>query len=240
MTFRFAAFSFFDFLNVCSVVGLQVNCAPGAFASGLQRLQRQKCRTCPRGFYCPGGAPLFALRIPCPDNHTTFNPGANSKSDCICAEGFGPVRAYECRACEKGSYKPNSSDDYACIACPENKTTFLEASVHPRACISRETFQLATNAQNSSRVEAIELNFSIRGIPLDSLDAQDEKQSMDEVLALISASLSDLTRLDAGAMEMLPVSAASRALSSRALQEGAIQVFRLKMDGLSLGLAVLL
>lgn len=222
---------------MCSVVGLQVDCAPGAFASGLQRLQRQKCRTCPRGFYCPGGAPLFALRIPCPDNHTTFNPGANSLSDCICAEGFKFVRAGACEACKKGSYKPNAINSESCTACPGNKTTFLEASVHPSACISK-TFQLATNAQNSSRVEAIELNFSIRGIPLDSLDAQDEKQAIDEVLALISASLSDLTRLDAGALEILPVSAVSRALSSRALQEGAIQVFRLRMDGLSLGLAV--
>ena len=221
---------------MCSVVGLQVDCAPGAFASGLQRLQRQKCRTCPRGFYCPGGAPLFALRIPCPDNHTTFNPGANSLSDCICAEGFKFVRAAgACEACEKGGYKPNAINDESCTLCPGNKTTFLLASVHPSACISNETIQLATNAQNSSRVEAIELNFSIRGIPL----AQDEKQAMDEVLALISASLSDLTRLDAGALEILPVSAVSRALSSRALQEGATKVFRLRMDGLSLGLAVL-
>lgn len=87
------------------------SCAPGFYRSS----QSERCRLCPRGFYCTAGGIIFQ----CPAG-TLSNEGSHSEHDCFCSKttqvfvDFG-MRRGQCLC--SSFYKQEQG---ACAACPAN------------------------------------------------------------------------------------------------------------------------
>jgi hypothetical protein len=78
-------------------------CAPGMFRTARTDL----CKICPRNLFCP---PENAIGLPnvvrCADNQFTYDPGAESSSECVCLAGFKMLV---------------NSDSVLCLPCSEGQ-----------------------------------------------------------------------------------------------------------------------
>lgn len=179
---------------------LQVDCPEGFFTTGRAGQQLQ-CRACPRGYHCPGGSPIFALRFPCGSGETTLNLSAASSQDCVCDAGFTPTQS-QCLACEIGEFKPEPGSA-PCLLCPENYATFASASTSVSSCIPIndggviESSNQSGSPRNESQVSTVSLTLSVEGIPSDA-----SLQVRDHLPALLLQSLSEITRQDAALMSL--------------------------------------
>ncbi|CAE7779820.1 gefF [Symbiodinium sp. CCMP2592] len=194
---------------------LQIDCPQGHFFTA------SRCAACGRGFYCPGGRRGSATRFPCPEHETTRQRNASAASDCECMAGYF-LDSGSCNACDRGFYKADVGNAFRCNACPQNLTTLLSGSVSNSSCTptagppsaeeggsSMVDLNKAVGFSNVSDVATMTFNISVGR---DWIDPAIRR----ELIATLRRSITDSTRMDPGAVEIvLPwADAAGRRLSA--------------------------
>ena len=119
------------------------------------------CERCTRGYYCGGGRPELATRVPCASGETTLDLGSAawiqqvlkckisiclgwsftqpmpctqvSIAACVCDRGYG-LEPAGCAACSEGSYKSVAGNEEPCLPCPAGFTTFGTGSRSESFC----------------------------------------------------------------------------------------------------------
>ncbi|CAE7267309.1 SVEP1, partial [Symbiodinium microadriaticum] len=110
---------------------LRVDCPPGSYAIGP--VGGRVCERCTRGYYCGGGRPELATRVPCASGETTLDLGSVSIAACVCDRGYG-LEPAGCAACSEGSYKSVAGNEEPCLPCPAGFTTFGTGSRSESFC----------------------------------------------------------------------------------------------------------
>lgn len=110
---------------------LRVDCPPGSYAIGP--VGGRICEHCTRGYYCGGGRPELATRVPCASGETTLELGSVSLAACVCDRGYG-LEPTGCAPCSEGSYKSVAGNEDPCVPCPAGFTTFGTGSRSESFC----------------------------------------------------------------------------------------------------------
>ncbi|CAK9031780.1 unnamed protein product [Durusdinium trenchii] len=177
---------------------LQADCPPGSFASGP--VTGRICEVCSRGYYCGGGKPSSATRIPCALGETTLFKGAVSSAACLCDKGysFDTVKS-SCEACSIGFYKTDPGNQEPCSQCETNYTTYATGSVSNSSCIP-EFSQTSSGSSNQDHAEvpAVSFQLSLFGLPTD----EDPAVIRQQLIELFLATLSAATRMDPSAISI--------------------------------------
>ena len=190
---------------------LRANCPPGYYFRGLN------CRLCGSGFYCPGGEPSLAIRLPCREGETTVGPTASAGSECQCSKGYYSFEGTRV-VCPKKFYKPNISSEEACTACPPNQTTFTQGAISISSCVGANV-----TASNASAAPAVRFRLSITADSSTNLTDEDLRKQLVDTLRI---SIGSASRMDVDSLDISWPSASSSA--TRRLSEPLEVVIRIK------------
>ncbi|CAJ1443646.1 unnamed protein product [Effrenium voratum] len=205
---------------------LQVDCPQGTFALGPS--SGQICNNCTRGYYCAGGSPSLATRVPCADGQTTLGLGFVTSDACVCDRGYVyDTVALTCSPCPLGFYKTQPGNFETCDACPDGYITYNTGSVFSSSCFASPSLTTgaptanvddnetnvsnASNAtvdtapdlvelltKNESEVPAVSFNMSLANLPTN----QDAESLRNQLIAIFKNTLASATRLSADAIQI--------------------------------------
>ena len=144
--------------------------------------QGQICNNCTRGYYCAGGSPSLATRVPCADGQTTLGlgfaswfqavspcfcllsqfklrlPSQVTSDACVCDRGYVyDTVALTCSPCPLGFYKTQPGNFETCDACPDGYITYNTGSVFSSSCFASPSL---TTGAPTANVDDNETNVS--------------------------------------------------------------------------------
>ena len=190
---------------------LRANCPAGYYFRGLN------CRLCGSGYYCPGGEPAFAVRLPCREGETTVGPTASADSECQCSKGYYSFKG-TCVVCPKNFFKPNISSEEECTACPPNQTTFTQGAISISSCVGANV-----TASNVSAAPAVSFRLSVTADSSTNLTDEDLWKQLVDTLRI---SIGSASRMDVDSLSISLAPASSSA--ARRLSEPLEVVIRIR------------